>query len=166
MPAHALLTDRLRLRPVQATDEAAVVAALNDIAVTGWLAVVPFPYSPADFRQFLGGHATPGETFAIDDAQGLAGIMGLADRTLGYWLAPAVHGRGYATEAARAALAAHFADDPADILSGHFEGNHRSARVLEKLGFVECGRDMKFCCALNRDRPHVNMRLARAAFRP
>lgn len=165
MPAHEVQTARLRLRPVAAADEAAVVAALNDIAVTGWLAVVPHPYSAADFRQFHDGYATPGETFAIEDAQGLAGIMVVEDRTLGYWLAPSVHGRGYATEAARAVLALQFEDNPADIASGYFEGNHRSARVLEKLGFVECGRDMKFCRALNRDRPHVSMRLDLAAFR-
>lgn len=50
-----LKTARLRLRPVVAEDEEAVVAGWNDIAVSGCLAVVPFPYSTADFRQFQSG---------------------------------------------------------------------------------------------------------------
>jgi RimJ/RimL family protein N-acetyltransferase len=159
-----LHTARLHLRPVAADDEAAVVACLNDIAVTGWLAVVPYPYFPADFQHFQTAYAVPGDTFAIADAEGFAGILGVEDRTLGYWFAPRAHGKGYATEAARAALAEHFADNPADIASGYYEGNSRSANVLRKLGFTETGRAMKHCRALACDRPHVDMTLTRDAF--
>ena len=164
LPAQVLDTARLRLRPVAAADEGAVVAALNDLDVAGWLAVVPFPYRATDFRQFQTGYAVPGQTYAVEDAGGLVGILGVEDRTLGYWLAPAAQGKGYATEAARAALSSHFAADPSDIASGYFEGNARSARVLEKLGFVEVGRHPKFCRALGRERPHVEMRLSLAQF--
>lgn len=164
MARTTLQTPRLWLRPVAAGDEAHVVAALNDIAVSGWLSVVPFPYGPADFRHFQTVYAVPGDTFAIDDAQGFAGIIGIEDRTLGYWIAPRCQSLGYATEAARAALADHFAGDPSDIWSGYFDGNDRSAKVLRKLGFVETGRDVKFCRALQTDRAHVSMALGRAAF--
>jgi [ribosomal protein S5]-alanine N-acetyltransferase len=160
-----LQTARLVLRPVADGDEAPVVTALNDIAVSGWLAVVPFPYFPADFRQFQTEYAVPGLTYAIDDAQGLAGIMGVEDRTLGYWLAPHSQGKGYATEAARAVLAGQFAEDSNAILSGYFEGNARSANVLRKLGFVEVGNDTKYCRALGIDRPHVTMRVTPATFK-
>ena len=153
------------LRPVADGDEAPVVAALNDIAVSGWLAVVPYPYFPADFRQFQQEYAVPGLTYAIEDAQGFVGIMGVEDRTLGYWFMPRSHGKGYATEAARAVLAEHLAQDPDDILSGYFEGNTRSANVLRKLGFVETAHDTKYCLALKVDRPHVTMRLTPAAFK-
>lgn len=159
-----LKTARLFLRPVAPEDEGAVVSVLNDLDVTGWLAVVPHPYVPADFQQFQREYAVPGDTFSVDDARGLAGIVGIEDRTLGYWFAPAIHGLGYATEAARAALAEHFAGDPADIASGYFEGNARSANVLRKLGFVETGRGPKHCRALANDRPHVDMALTRDAF--
>ncbi len=154
-----LQTARLRLRPVAPEDEGAVVTALNDIAVSGWLAVVPYPYSAADFAQFQREYAVPGFTYAVCDAAGLAGIMGIEDRTLGYWFAPHRHGLGYATEAGRTVLAAHFADNPADIASGYFEGNARSANVLRKLGFVEVGRWMKQCRALGIERTHVDMTL-------
>ncbi|MEO8244600.1 MAG: GNAT family N-acetyltransferase [bacterium] len=159
-----LKTVRLTLRPVAPEDEGAVVAALNDIAVSGWLAVVPWPYAPADFQQFQTEYALPGDTFSVDDAQGFAGILGVEDRTLGYWFAPRCHGLGYATEAARAALAAHLAHDPEDIRSGYFEGNDRSANVLRKLGFRESGRGLKYCLALGIERPHVDMLLTRDAF--
>ena len=154
-----LKTARLTLRPVAPQDEGAVVAALNDIAVSGWLAVVPYPYFPTDFQQFQNDYAVPGATFAIDNQQGFVGIVGIEDRTLGYWFTPDHHGRGYATEAARAALAEHFAQDPKDIASGYFEGNTRSATVLRKLGFVETGRGPKYCRAMGIDRPHIEMLL-------
>lgn len=163
-PRAELKTARLTLRPVAPTDEAAVVAALNDIAVSGWLAVVPYPYAPADFQQFQTEYAVPGQTFAVDDGPDFVGILGVEDRTLGYWFAPHSHGQGYATEAARAALAEHLAHDPKDIESGYFEGNARSANVLRKLGFVETGRGLKHCRAMAMDRPHVNMALSRDAF--
>lgn len=165
MPARSeLATARLELRPVAPSDEAEVLAALNDYCVTGWLSVVPFPYGAEDFREFANEIAVPGETYAIHDATGLAGIIGVEDRTLGYWIAPRAQGRGYATEAARTMLDEHFTVASDDITSGYFDGNLRSANVLRKLGFVEVGRDMKFCRALGRDRPHMVMRLTRAAW--
>jgi RimJ/RimL family protein N-acetyltransferase len=163
-PRAELKTARLTLRPVAPQDQGVVVACLNDIAVSGWLAVVPYPYSAADFHQFQQVYAVPGQTYSVDDAQGFAGILGVEDRTLGYWFAPRAHGLGYATEAARAAIAAHFLHDPSDIASGYFEGNMRSANVLRKLGFVETGRGAKHCRALRIDRPHIAMTLTRDAF--
>jgi RimJ/RimL family protein N-acetyltransferase len=163
-PRAELKTARLTLRPVEPQDQAVIVACLNDLDVSGWLAVVPWPYAAADFRRFQTVYAVPGQTYAVDDAEGFAGILGIEDRTLGYWFAPRCHARGYATEAARAALADHLAQNADDIASGYFEGNLRSANVLKKLGFVETGRDMKFCLALNKDRPHVSLTLTRDAF--
>lgn len=160
-----LRTARLTLRPVAPEDEEAVVSAMNDIAVSGWLAVVPYPYSPADFQYFQREHAVPGRTFAADDAQGFAGIIGIEDGALGYWIAPHCHGNGYATEAGRVVVADHMARHGTDILSGYFEGNSRSANVLRKLGFIETGRDAKYCRALGVVRPHVNMLLSPSAFR-
>jgi [ribosomal protein S5]-alanine N-acetyltransferase len=140
------------------------VAAINDITVSGWLAVVPHPYSAADFQHFLRQIARPGETFVIEDADGFVGIMSVEDRVLGYWLAPYAHQRGYATEAARCLVTAHFAERAEPLESGYFEGNTRSARVLTKLGFVETGRDPRFCRALGVEKPHVIMQLRREAF--
>lgn len=159
-----LKTARLTLRPVAPRDEGDVVNSLNDIAVSGWLAVVPHPYRAEDFRQFQMAYAKPGQTYAVDDSVGFAGILGVEGRMLGYWFAPNRHGLGYATEAARAALTEHFTAGSDIIASGYFEGNTRSANVLRKLGFVETGRGLKHCRALGIDRPHVDMTLTRDAF--
>lgn len=157
-------TSRLTLRPVAASDEAAIISAAGDLAVSAWTATVPHPYRPADFQFFLTEIALPCEVFAIDDSAGFAGIVGLEEGVLGYWLAPVAQGKGYATEACRTVLAAHFSCTGKAVVSGHFEGNSRSARVLEKLGFVETGRGLRLCAALGVDRPHVSLMLTAGAF--
>jgi RimJ/RimL family protein N-acetyltransferase len=158
-----LETARLRLRPVVASDEATVVAAINDLAISGWLSQVPHPYTALDFDAFLTDIAYPTETFVIEDATGFAGIIG-AGFELGYWLIPRAHGQGYATEAARAVLDMQFAHDESTVAAGYFEGNKRSARVLEKLGFTEIGRSLKPCRALNQSRPHIDLMLTESQF--
>ncbi|NBZ86912.1 GNAT family N-acetyltransferase [Stagnihabitans tardus] len=160
-----IVTPRLTLRPVAPQDQAPVVAGLNDLAVSGWLSVVPHPYGPQDFEHFVTEIARPGRTWTIEEAGVFAGIVGLENAALGYWLMPSAHGRGIATEAAGAVLAAHFAAGGGDLVSGYFEGNQRSARVLGKLGFAETGRDVKFCRALGQDRAHVTLGLTERAFR-
>jgi [ribosomal protein S5]-alanine N-acetyltransferase len=60
----------------------------------------------------------------------------------GYWLGRRYWGRGYATEAARRALAFAFTELNAERLTaGWFHDNPASGRVLEKLGFVADGMD-------------------------
>lgn len=155
---------RLVLRPVEARDREAVIAGAGDLAVSRWLAVVPHPYTDADFDFFLREIAIPGKVFAVEDASGLCGIVDIGGGVLGYWLAPGAQGRGYATEAARIALAAHFAGSDAPATAGYFADNLKSAHVLRKLGFVETGRDTLFCRALGEARAHVAVSLDRRAF--
>ncbi|WP_421704274.1 GNAT family N-acetyltransferase [Aliiroseovarius sp.] len=138
-----LRTERLEIRPLTASDEAAVVAQLGDYEVSRWLTVVPYPYTPKDFRDFLDFlEAEPREGLAIHDAEGLVGVIGATDR-LGYWLGRAHHGKGYMSEAAQAVVADHFARGAEDMHSGYFEGNGASARVLEKLGFAHTGQSRR-----------------------
>lgn len=161
--AHRHRTERLTLRPVGASDETAVVSGVGDLAVARWLAVVPHPYAASDFRHFLADIALPGETFAIDDAAGFVGIISIADSVLGYWVHPRAQGQGYATEAARSLVSAHVSAGGETLTAGYFEGNLRSANVLAKLGFVEVGRDVKYCLARRADLPHVVVKLTREA---
>jgi putative acetyltransferase len=61
---------------------------------------------------------------------------GLPSRLLGYALSPDFWGQGYATEAARAAVAFGFGSLGLDIIGvNHFPGNDASRRVIEKCGF-------------------------------
>lgn len=140
-------TARLTLRPLVASDEADVIAGIGERQVACWLSTAPHPYGPEDFAVFLGGIEHCG-VWAVDDGSGCVGTIGLSGG-FGYWLARRVWGRGYATEAARAVLAEHFADPEAGpVRSGYFDGNHRSARVLAKLGFVPDGFRMTACAVL------------------
>ena len=164
MPRAELQTARLTLRPVLPRDGPAVVAGLSDLAVSGWLAVVPYPYHAGDFDQFQTEYAKPGHTWTILEGETFTGIIGLEDDTLGYWLAPPAQGRGIATEAARAVLADRLAEGSAPVASGFFLGNARSQNVLRKLGFVETGRGPKHCRALGTDRAHADMSLSPEAF--
>jgi putative acetyltransferase len=78
---------------------------------------------------------------AADDARAI-GLLNLSrqpePRTwiLGFWLAPACWGRGYAVEASRCVLAHAFEEQRQDcVWAGSALWNLRSQRVLEKLGF-------------------------------
>ncbi len=85
----------------------------------------------------------------------LVGGIGLEQRDagveLGYWIARAYWGLGFATEAGRAIV------DIADkalrlprLVAGHFADNPASARVLRKLGFEPTGEtSMRGCRARN-----------------
>ncbi len=161
---NSLSTKRLTLRPVAQSDRAAVIAGVGDLAVSRWLSVVPHPYTDDHFDYFLAEIASSDNTFAVEDAAGFCGIMDTSNDVLGYWMAPAAQGRGYATEAARLALSARFAlkEDPCS--SGYFAGNRRSANVLTKLGFVETGRDEVHCRSLGQRLPHVSVTATKAAF--
>lgn len=136
-------TRRLTLRGLTRADVPALVAALDDYAVSKWLTVVPYPYGEADALSFLDhlDGADPLTALGIFDADGFAGVIGAADG-LGYWLGRAHHGKGYMGEAAAAMVGQFFDMREADVLtSGYFEGNAASARVLARLGFVADGQE-------------------------
>lgn len=132
-----LRTPRLTLRPLQASDADAIVDGVGNYDVSRWLGVVPYPYTRADAEAFLAS-VDPAKRFswAIDAGDGLIGVMSVGER-LGYWLARPAWRKGYGFEAAVAALNHWFsATDAKDVGVGHFEGNDRSAAVIEALGFA------------------------------
>ncbi|MEM1064506.1 MAG: GNAT family N-acetyltransferase [Pseudomonadota bacterium] len=136
-----LTTPRLRLIPVKDADPADVVAGIGHYDVARWLGRVPYPYGEGDARAFIDANGDQaGRVWFIRDVEGLVGGISI-DRELGYWLARPAWGLGYATEAGDAVIDVHFADPAAgDLISGHYPGNDRSARVLQKLGFAYTGR--------------------------
>jgi RimJ/RimL family protein N-acetyltransferase len=142
MQGGVIQTERLTLRPLTPEDAGDIAAALADWNVARWLTRVPHPYAPADAVWFLG-HPVSHGAFAIETNGRFVGVVHIgATGELGYWLAPACHGQGLMTEAAHAAVDAHFAQGGSDLTSGYHIGNDASAKVLEKLGFRVTGHTL------------------------
>lgn len=136
----ALHTDRLLIRKPKLSDASACAAHLNNIEISKWLGVVPFPYTEQDAVEFITEYTGdfPQSAFIFDGGT-LVGGIGIS-KELGYWLAPEAWGKGYATEAATALIDFYFAQNNVDhILSGYHSGNVRSKNVLVKLGFKPSG---------------------------
>jgi RimJ/RimL family protein N-acetyltransferase len=142
-------TQRLLLRPCWPEDAKALYDAVAQEVIIRNLATVPWPYSPADARNFTEAlHPQHYPQFLLwkrtNAAPQLIGACGLGQSNghaeLGYWIARAHWGQGYATEAARAVLGVAKALGHRSLIAGHFTDNPASGRVLDKIGFRETGQ--------------------------
>ena len=144
-------TERLTLRPGWIEDAPALYRAIADEGIVRNLANAPWPYRPEDAESFLARERSVTDASALvflhtaggPELIGGVGFGRMPDgRTeLGYWLKRGHWGRGYATEAGRALLAA--ARDSLRLKrleAGYFLDNPASGRVLEKLGFRPTGQ--------------------------
>jgi RimJ/RimL family protein N-acetyltransferase len=142
-------TPRLLLRPGFPEDAPALATTIADEAIVRHLATAPWPYRMRDATAFL---AAPGDPVLprllmferTSCAPRLVGACGLGRRPsgaveLGYWVARADWGRGFATEAAKALIDIARTLGFAQLEGSHFLDNPASGRVLEKLGFVPTG---------------------------
>lgn len=146
-----LNTERLTLRAPEPDDARTIAHLANDIDVARMTARMPHPYTIEDAQAFVAQVRARGSsdraTFVIDvEGRGPAGLIGFftdaGERLpeLGYWLGRPFWGRGYATEAADAALAwASRQWGRRALRSGHFTDNDASGRVLCKAGFLYTG---------------------------
>ena len=142
-------TERLILRPWQVSDAEALYAYASDPAVgppAGW----PPHTSVENSREIIKGVLSERETYAICLKSGkpvgsiglrLNGSTDMTDRDdeceLGYWIGKPFWGQGLVPEAARALLRYAFEQlGMRAVWCGYYEGNDKSRRVQEKLGFV------------------------------
>ncbi|WP_245941968.1 GNAT family N-acetyltransferase [Sphingomonas gilva] len=143
-------TERLLLRPGWAEDAPALAKAIAREDIVRNLARAPWPYRPYHAEEFLG-MAKPFRFPSLlvfertDGAPRLVGSCGIGKTDeggaeLGYWIAVDSWGRGYATEAARAVVAAARGLGHRRLEAGHFIDNPASGRVLEKVGFRATGQ--------------------------
>ena len=146
---HELETERLRLRLWEAADAPALYELARDPAVgppCGW----PPHTSVENSAQIIEDALSKPRQYAVLLAKTgeLVGCMGLNpllpqdseswehEAEIGCWFGSAYWGRGYAPEAASAAIAAAFEQpDLLGIWAGYFDGNERSHRMQLKLGF-------------------------------
>ena len=83
----------------------------------------------------------------------VAMVMGERLPELGYWIARAHRGLGYATEATQAALQwAERAWGKRAVAAGHFANDAASAAVLHKAGFLYTG-DVELRPSFAREKP-------------
>ena len=162
MTVPTILTKRLALRQMQMSDVAQVVSGLNNLNVSRWLTVVPYPYCLADAEWFITenieGRFTSWSIWA-DDA--IIGNVGLGP-TLGYWLAEPAWGKGYGYEAASAICDHHFESTDAESLqSEFFVGNAGSETILHKLGLLPTGQQTSPIAALGTTTQSTTMELTR-----
>ena len=143
-------TERLLLRPGWSQDAPALFETIGDERIVRNLATAPWPYRPEDAEAWLATERKPSEPSLLilrrtEGTPELVGGMGFGRRPtgeleFGYWIARRHWGRGYATEAGRAVLAAARHSLRLKRLdAGHFLDNPASGRVLEKLGFRPTG---------------------------
>ena len=145
-----LQTQRLLLRPWQETDAESLFEYAKDPDVgpiAGWPAHKRMEDSLNVIRHVLQG----AECYAVclkEDNRAIGAIeLLLHDRShtarsddeceLGYWLGKPFWGRGYMPEAAAELIRRGFEElGMTTVWCGYYDGNRKSARVQEKLGFV------------------------------
>jgi RimJ/RimL family protein N-acetyltransferase len=143
-------TQRLFLRPAFPEDWEAIYDGVAEEAITRNLARAPWPYLPHHAQDFAARGQDPQiPNFAIilPDAPGGARLIGMAGLLvdegetlqIGYWIARAFWGHGFATEAACGVLEVARMLGHARVFAGHFADNPASGAVLRKAGFKPCG---------------------------
>jgi len=158
------------LRPPALADAARVSVLAGDYDVACMTGTIPHPYSEQMAAEWLSGalQGEEGLVFMIERDGTLVGCTGYRAfgpdyAEMGYWIGKPYWGQGYATEAARALIAHAFdAEGFTYLKAGHFTDNPASERVLQKLGFVMDGDEMRDCVARGTTTHCITARLGRA----
>jgi len=143
---------RIRIRPLRRSDAAALAPLLRDGQVTRFLPPRVRRESSKAFvaRVLREQRAGEGFSFAVHRAGSREAIGQIrlfrwsrfeSEAEVGFWLRRSAWGHGYATEALELLAARAFRRERLHRLAATVvEGNLRSARVLEKVGFRREGR--------------------------
>ena len=170
-----LHTKRLLLRPAEQGDAEPIARYLNDFAVAGNLARVPFPYHLSDAKGWLRTRRAdlPVEdtNFSIElPGEGLVGHVGFhigpQGPIIGYWLGQPFWNRGIMGEAVAASIDWFFTATTAPTLySGVFHFNAASLAIQKRLGFTETGRSTLLCLARGAEVEHIDTQLTRSVWK-
>ncbi|MEW6766891.1 MAG: GNAT family N-acetyltransferase [Pseudomonadota bacterium] len=166
-----LETRRLTLRQPGLADIEAIAGIVSDKRVSINLRRVPHPYSVDDARDFVNSAAGSAETvFLVENGSEAVGLVGLSWETegvpeLGYCFGVDHWGKGFATEAARAAIDFAFEEFAIDrMTSGARVLNPASRHVLEKCGFNWTGVELHRFLALGSSTPVDCFKLERSVW--
>ena len=144
-----IVTERLILRPPTLKDAADIVENVNNLKVSRYLALVPYPYSIKDARFFIKLSQKDPHNFGIVLKQTgkIIGMIGLRNLNyfvkraeVGYWLGEKYWGQGIGTEALRALMKYSFRNlKLVRLQAGTAVENKASANLLKKVGFKKEG---------------------------
>lgn len=161
-----LETERLMLRAPHRGDVKVISRLAGDRRVAENTARLPHPYRAEDAESLVAAvNREDGEaTFAVTLGGEVIGVCGVELREtkpeIGCWLGVPYWGRGYATEAVRAAVDHAFGVLGHQALqSGARVSNPASRRVLEKCGFQWTGVGLYRIRAINSSAPVDRFRL-------
>ncbi|WP_380052083.1 GNAT family N-acetyltransferase [Falsihalocynthiibacter sp. SS001] len=149
--------ERFTLRPVQSSDAGQIRMYAGDIRVSEFTSSIPHPLPRGATQSFIARATDPERTEDVwvmasknDEVLGVISLkhMDRAQSEIGYWVAPAFWGAGYASEAVRVLLEAN-PQNCNTIFAEVFQDNPASARVLTNAGFEYLGDAEKFSVARN-----------------
>ena len=142
-------TERLTIRPWEPRDRASFIRLASDPEVMRYVHGGT-PYTEAEIAEFFARQQRQLDSLDMcmgalvekssDRVVGVAGVQPLGesgDLEIGWWLAPEVWGRGYATEAGRAAMDHVLKTmQRSRVVAIIDPGNEPSVRVVDRLGFT------------------------------
>jgi [ribosomal protein S5]-alanine N-acetyltransferase len=157
-----LVTKRLILRPLKKSDAKDIVDNINDLNITKWLLIVPYPYKLKDAKSWIKQNTEKWKKREKDDygfgielkgEKKIIGGIGLhkvrksqGKAEVGYWLGRKYWRNGYGSEALKAVLDFAFKKlKLRRIEAGVFAGNPASGKLLEKFGAKKEGMKRMSC---------------------
>ena len=165
-----LATSRMRLRRLRRADAGLIALYCGGADVARMTTSIPHPYPPGLAESFVerARDARDGEfVWALDtgedDMNGLIGLISLRLRDggvgdVGYWVAPAFQGAGYASEAVEAIVGHAEALELRALTAQAFQDNLPSVKVLTRSGFVYEGEGALYSVARNATVPTFRYR--------
>ena len=167
-----LETERLSLRRPTLADVKAIAHLANDRRIAENTRGLPHPYLQDHAVEFVRANAAgSGDTvFLIEHNYSPIGMVGIDHSEtdapeLGYWLGVEHWGRGFGTEAARAAIDYFFEEFCGEhLFAGARVANPASRNILEKCGFQWCGVELHRFEALGSSTPVDRFRLTRGVW--
>jgi len=171
-PSCVLETERLTLRRPTLADVKAIAQLANDRRIAENTRRLPHPYRQDHAVAFVRAMADGAReaAFLIEHNHDPIGMVGIDWSNkdapeLGYWLGAAHWGRGFGTEAARAAIDFCFEETDAELLhAGARVANPASRNILEKCGFQWNGVELHRFEALGSSTPVDCFRLNRGVW--
>jgi len=143
-------TERLFLRPGWPEDLDDLIEAFGEATSQRTVAVAALPQTNEAIREYLQRPRDPRlpQFFMYlrdDDGARMVGGIGLGrnreDVEIGYWISSAFRGRGFALESLRAVVEQARTLGHKRLVARHCSDDAATARVLEAVGFVDCGSE-------------------------